>query len=175
VASTNRLGKVWTVHVLTSKCLQCDSPLVAQGIVCKNVMKVFKMLHLNSRDGSIVRKTSTLHKVTQSGVIPKHNSPKCGFGDNDTRDDDLNDEQHAQNISLEFKVHPKSTINEDVIDVIDKVFFNLRAMTVEFLTLQLHFLLALRVLRGKHQNMLTRGCCELGTPSYHNFIPICNR
>jgi hypothetical protein len=23
--------------------------------------------------------------------------------------------------------------------------------------------------------MLTRGCCELGTPSYHNFIPICNR
>jgi hypothetical protein len=27
-------------------------------------------------------------------------------------------------------------------------------MTVEFLALQLHFLLALRVLRGKHQNML---------------------
>jgi hypothetical protein len=138
-------------------------------------MKVFKMLHLNSRDGSIVRKTSTLHKVTQSGAIPKHNSPKCKFGDNDTRDDDLNDEQLAQKNSLEFKHHPKSTINEVLIDVIDKVFSNLKAMTVEFPTLQLHLLLALKVLRGKHQNMLARGCCELGTLSYHSFIPICNR
>jgi hypothetical protein len=137
-------------------------------------MKVFKMLHLNIRDSSIVKKIGTLHRVTQSGAY-KHNSHECGFGDNDTRDDDFNDEQPTQKISLEFKVHHKSTINEDVIDIINKVYSNLRAMTVEFPALQLHLLLALRVLKNKHQNMLTRGCCELGTPSYHNFISICNR
>ncbi len=91
MASTNHLEKVWIVHALASKCLQCDCPFAAQGIVCKHVMKVFKMLHLNTRDGSIVRKIGTLHKVAQSGVISKHNSPKCGLGDDDTKNDDPND------------------------------------------------------------------------------------
>jgi len=50
---------------------------------------------------------------------------------------------------LKLKGHPKSTIDEDVIDVIDKVFFDLRAMTVEFLALQMHLLSTLRVLKGK--------------------------
>jgi hypothetical protein len=56
-------------------------------------MKVFKMLHLNIGDGSIVRKIGTLHRVAQSVAIPKHNSHECKFGDNDTKDDDPNDEQ----------------------------------------------------------------------------------
>jgi hypothetical protein len=50
---------------------------------------------------------------------------------------------------LEFKDHPKSTIDEDVIDVIDKVFSDLVATTVEFLPLQMHLLSTLKDLKGK--------------------------
>jgi len=75
------------------KMAECDCPLIAQGIVCKHVMKVFKMLHQNIRDiGSIVREINILHGVTKGGVIPKHNSPKCGLRDDDTKYDDPRDE-----------------------------------------------------------------------------------
>jgi hypothetical protein len=87
-------------------------------------------------------------------VAPEHNSLECGLGDDGTRDDDPNDEQPNQKISLELKDHLESTRDEDVIDVIDKAFFDLRATTMEFPTLQLHLLSTLRVLRGKQQNML---------------------
>jgi hypothetical protein len=62
---------------------------------------------------------------------------------------------------MELKYHPEFTIDEDVIDVIDKVFFDLRAMTVELLALQMHLLLALRVLRSKQHNLLTCGVANL--------------
>jgi hypothetical protein len=84
VASTNHMEKVWTIHTLASKWPQCDCPLATQGIVCKHVVKVFKMIHPNIRDGSIVRETGTLHRVARGGAIPKHNSFECGIGDNDT-------------------------------------------------------------------------------------------
>jgi hypothetical protein len=75
------------------KMVECNCPFVAQGIFCKHVMKV-KMLHKNIGDiGSIVKKINTLHKVTRGGVISKHNSPKCGLGDDDTKDDDPRNEQ----------------------------------------------------------------------------------
>jgi hypothetical protein len=45
VASTNDLGKVWIVHTLASKWPQCDNLLATQGVLCKHVMKVFKMFH----------------------------------------------------------------------------------------------------------------------------------
>jgi hypothetical protein len=74
--------------------VECNCPFVANGIVCKHVMEVFKMLHQNIGDiGSIVREINNLHGVTRGGVIPKHNSPKCGLGDNDNKDDDPKDEQ----------------------------------------------------------------------------------
>ncbi len=37
-------------------------------------MKVFKMLHLNIYNGSIVQKIGTLHKVAQGGAIFEHNN-----------------------------------------------------------------------------------------------------
>ncbi len=61
-------------------------PLEAQGIVCKHVMKVFKMFHPNIRDGSIVREISTLHGVTRGGAILEHNNLECGLGNDDTKD-----------------------------------------------------------------------------------------
>jgi hypothetical protein len=48
-------------------------------------MKVFKMLHPNIKDGSIVREIGTLHGVAQGGAIPKHNSLECGLGNDDTK------------------------------------------------------------------------------------------
>jgi hypothetical protein len=50
---------------------------------------------------------------------------------------------------LELKDHPKSIIDEDVINVIDKIFVDLKATTMEFPTLQMHLLSTLKVLRGK--------------------------
>jgi hypothetical protein len=88
VASTNHTGKMWTIHPLASEWPQCDCPLATPGIVCKHVMEVFKMLHPNIRDGSIVREVGALHGVAQGGVILEHNSLNYGIGDNDTKDDD---------------------------------------------------------------------------------------
>jgi hypothetical protein len=47
----------------TLKWSQCDCPFATQGIIGKHVMKIFKMFHPNIGNGSIVRKTNTLHGV----------------------------------------------------------------------------------------------------------------
>jgi hypothetical protein len=73
-------------------------------------MKVFKMLHPNIGDGSIVRETGTLHRVTQGGAVPKHNSPNYGIGDNDTKDDDPINKHLGQKLGLELKDRLKSII-----------------------------------------------------------------
>ncbi len=132
MASTNHVGKVWTIHTLTSKWLECDCPLVAQAIVCKHVMKVFKMFHLNNGDGSIVREISNLHGGAHGGVILEHNSPNYGIGDNDTKGDDPINKQLGQQNGLEFKDHLESTIDEDVIDVMTRSFFTLKPQSWNF-------------------------------------------
>jgi hypothetical protein len=111
-------------------------------------MKVFKTLHPNIGDGSIVRETSTLHGVAHGGAVPEHNCCIYGIRNNDTKDDPI-DEQLGQKIGLELKDHPESTIDADVIDVIDKVFSYLRAITMELRALHMHLLSTLRVLKGK--------------------------
>ncbi len=67
-------------------------------------------------------------------MVFEHNSLECGLGEVGTRDDDPNDKQPNQKISLELKDHLESITYEDVIDVIDKAFFYCRATTVEFPT-----------------------------------------
>jgi len=92
---------------------ECDCPLVAQGIVCKYVMKVFKMLHQNIGDiGSIVREIDTFHMITRGGVILERNNLKCKLGDNDTKNDDPRNEQPGQKINLESS---KIILNPHVI------------------------------------------------------------
>jgi len=59
------LGKMWIVHTLALEWPKCDYPLATRGIICKHVKKIFKMLHPNIGDGSIVRETNTLHGVVQ--------------------------------------------------------------------------------------------------------------
>jgi hypothetical protein len=63
VASTNHLKKMWIVHALTLVWPYCHYPLEAQAIICKHVMKFFKMLLPNIGGGSIVKEIGTSHGV----------------------------------------------------------------------------------------------------------------
>ncbi len=118
------------------------------------------MLHLNIPDGSIVREIGTLHTVAQGGAIFKHNNHECNLGNDDTTN-----EQFGQKKILKFTKHPKSNINGNIINVINKVFLDLRATNLEFPPLQLHLLLALRNLKGKHKNVLLWGVAKLAHPN----------
>jgi hypothetical protein len=71
VASTNHPLKMWIVHILTSEWPQCNCP-IEQGIICKHVMKIFKMLHLNILDDAVIRETSTLHGVQKGLTLDAH-------------------------------------------------------------------------------------------------------
>jgi hypothetical protein len=88
VVFCNHPPKVWTVHDLGSKWPQCDCPLVAQEIICKHVIKIYKMLHPTILHGAIFRKTCIFHGVqmgspitnlpTFENMLPKeeHNLPQ---------------------------------------------------------------------------------------------------
>jgi hypothetical protein len=69
MAYCNHSPKVWIVHASSSKCVQCDYPLVTQGIICKIVIKIYKMLHPTIPNDAIVRKTSTFHGVQRGSLI----------------------------------------------------------------------------------------------------------
>jgi hypothetical protein len=56
VASTNHSSKVWTIHAPTFEWPQCNYFLAVQGLICKHVMKIFKMLHPHILDRAIVQK-----------------------------------------------------------------------------------------------------------------------
>jgi len=72
LASTNHSSKVWIIHVPTFEWPQCNCPFVAQGIIYKHVMKIFKMFHLHILDGAIVRETGTLHGVHRGPALDIH-------------------------------------------------------------------------------------------------------
>jgi hypothetical protein len=72
VASTNHLPKVWILHAPTSKWPKCDYPIAKQGMICKHVMKFFKMLDLHIQDNVIVQKTNTFHGVQTGFAVNAH-------------------------------------------------------------------------------------------------------
>jgi hypothetical protein len=67
--SANHMPKVWTIHAPTSKWPQCDCPIIGQRFICKHVMRVFKMLHTDILDGTIIREASTLHGVHKANIV----------------------------------------------------------------------------------------------------------
>jgi hypothetical protein len=73
VASINHTPKVvWTIHVPSSEWPQFDCPFAKQGIACKHVMKIFKMLHPNIPNGAIVRNTGTFHGINKGPPTARH-------------------------------------------------------------------------------------------------------
>jgi hypothetical protein len=128
-------------------------------------MKVFKMFHLNILDGSIVREIGALHRVVQGGAVFEHNSHECNLGNDDTTN-----EQFGEKTILKLTKHFKSNIDGDIINVINKVFLDFRATNLEFPPLKLHLLSALRILRGKHKNVLVWGIARLAHPNTITFL-----
>ncbi len=55
VASMNHRPKMWTIHAPNSKWPNCDCPHAQQGIICKHIMKVFKILHPNVPNGVVFK------------------------------------------------------------------------------------------------------------------------
>ena len=45
---------VWTVYGPNSSCAQCDCPISLQGMICKHVMKVFRMINPGLEYGFIL-------------------------------------------------------------------------------------------------------------------------
>jgi hypothetical protein len=72
VASINHTSKIWIIHSSSFEWPQCDCPLAEQGIACKHVMKVFKMLHPNIHDGAIVRDMGTFHGINKGPLTIGH-------------------------------------------------------------------------------------------------------
>ncbi len=87
VAPTNYSSKVWIIHVQAFEWPQCNCPLVAQGIICKYVMKIFKMLHPHIPDGAIVWKIGTFHGVHRGPTLDVH----INFVDMPNQEVDVND------------------------------------------------------------------------------------
>jgi hypothetical protein len=76
---------------------------------------------------------------------------------------------------LELKDHPKSTIDEDVIDVIDKAFSDVRDTTMELPTSQNAFAFNIESFERQTIEHVNTRCCQFGTSNYHNFVPIRNK
>ncbi len=72
MASINHLPKVWIVHAPTLEWPQCNCLIVEQRIICKHVMKIFKMLHLHIPDDAIIQKTGTFHGVQRGLALDAH-------------------------------------------------------------------------------------------------------
>ncbi len=71
---------------------------------------------------------------------------------------------------LKFTKHPKSNIDGDIINVINKVFLDLKATNLEFPPLKLHLLSTLRIRRSKHKNVLVQGVTKLAHPNTITFF-----
>jgi hypothetical protein len=71
---------------------------------------------------------------------------------------------------LKLTKHPKSNIDGDIINVINKVFLDLRAINLEFPPLKLHLLSTLRNLKSKHKNVLVWGIAGLAPPNTITFF-----
>jgi hypothetical protein len=65
VTSINHTPKVWKIHAPSYEWSQCSYPFAEQGITCKHVMKVFKMLHPNIPNIAIVKDMGTFHEVNK--------------------------------------------------------------------------------------------------------------
>lgn len=61
--------KVWTIHAPESKWAQYDCHVIRKGMICKRIVKVFKMLHPSINDSVIVHEAGTKHSVDHAILI----------------------------------------------------------------------------------------------------------
>jgi hypothetical protein len=66
VASVNNRPKVWTIYFPDFQWAHCSFPIAKEGMICKHIVKVFKMLHPHVVEGIIVREVGTKHSVDRA-------------------------------------------------------------------------------------------------------------
>ncbi len=133
VASTNHPSKVWTIHVLAFKWPQCNCPLVAQGIIYKHVMKIFKMFHPHIPDGAIVCKTNIFHGVHRDPTLDVH----INFVDMFDQEVDVN-EKLDDVVALETIDQEEAYTIFNLGELIDQVFKELKIVACDFSLLLKH-------------------------------------
>jgi len=69
MASCNHPPKVWTMHALGSEWPQCDYTPTTKGIICKHVIKFYKMFHPTILDGAIVWVKDIFHGVQRGSLV----------------------------------------------------------------------------------------------------------
>jgi hypothetical protein len=126
-------------------------------------MKVFKMLHPNIFDGAIVTDTCIFHGVNKGPPTSKH--MVC---------DDLLDQQpniDPKNEDIGILEMITTIAHVKYVNFIDQVFHDIKTIAIEILALQLHLFSRLKVLKGKQQNMITKGIIGLEHPNINPLFP----
>jgi len=126
-------------------------------------MKVFKMLHPNIFDGAIVRDTCTFHGVNKGPPTSRH--MVC----DDLLDQQLDIDPRNEDIGILEMITTIAHVK--YFDLIDQIFHDIKAITIEILTLQLHLFSRQKVLKGKQQNMIAKGIVGLEHPNINLLFP----
>ena len=71
VGSVSNRPKVWTIHAPVFEWAQCNCLVAKEGMICKHIVKVFKMLHPNVDDGIMVLEAGTKHGVDRATPMSK--------------------------------------------------------------------------------------------------------
>jgi hypothetical protein len=68
VISVNHYPQVYTILAPGEEYAQCNCSWVDQGNICKHAVKVYKMIHPEVDDGTIIRRRGILHGTCAAGV-----------------------------------------------------------------------------------------------------------
>jgi hypothetical protein len=132
-------------------------------------MKVFKNLHPYIPNGATIKDMGTFHGVNKGLVVARH--IVC----DDLSNQEINIQEKNENIG-DLKMTFVITMDRSVglRDLIDEVFNDIKIMTFEIPMLQLHLLLALKLLKGKQQDMIVRGIASFKRSEIDPFVFICS-
>jgi hypothetical protein len=72
VISVNHYPEVYTILAPKEEYAQCNCSWADQGNICKHAVKVYKMIHPEVDNGTIIRRRGTLHGTCAAGVDTTH-------------------------------------------------------------------------------------------------------
>ena len=187
VGSVNNRPKIWTIHSPNSEWAQCDCPIVAQGMICKHTMKVFKMLHPELEDGTIVRHAGTEHGthrqillsqslanvqtphdkniehvINNSSEVTKVDQVENPVGQANSLDLLSQVSLADRNLrdaasSLEFSQDIQNTLGDKIHKTVMLLYESLVHTAIEYPGLQEHLVADLKHIKGKQKELIARG------------------
>lgn len=69
VGIVNNYPNVWPIQASDLEWVQCDCPIAKKGMICKHIVKVFKMLHPNVDDNIMVCEVGTKYNVQHNTLM----------------------------------------------------------------------------------------------------------